>query len=461
MTTRGEPAPEGPSEGQAGWRTAGELLKAGQYERVAQLLRDAQVDTEQTGDASLAEILAATYQICMVCSSCQAEAERHQRAYEEANRREYELKQQLQAMLDLVSEREAPETREKRATPAILPTAKLSLPAPDVSETAPRPGLWQHIQSLLRLRPGSRSLEQEGPVVSVRAPVVGVAPPAKIAEIPTPASAGKVELPPAPPVTDEQQQEQSPPSFMVYCLGPFRLYQDDLPVEDWSSSKGKSVFKYLVTHRERPVAKEVLMDLFWPDANPDAARNNLNVAMYGLRQTLYKIRPHFPHVLFQDEYYLFNPALQIWVDVEEFIERFQTAQNLEGRGELARAVREYRTAEALYQGEFLEEDRYEDWLLPQRQRLQDRYLNLLDRLSRHYFDQENYDACATMCEKMLVVDPCREEAHRRLMRYYSQQKQRYLALRQYHLCVEALARLLDVSPDPTTIALYNQIRQSQ
>ena len=44
------------------------------------------------------------------------------------------------------------------------------------------------------------------------------------------------------------------------------------------------------------------------------------------------------------------------------------AQALERRGELVSAMREYRAAEALYQGEFLEEDRYEDWLVPQRQR---------------------------------------------------------------------------------------------
>jgi DNA-binding SARP family transcriptional activator len=55
------------------------------------------------------------------------------------------------------------------------------------------------------------------------------------------------------------------------------VYLDDQPIEDWPSSKGKSIFKYLVAHRERPVAKEVLMEVFWPGARPDAARNNLNV----------------------------------------------------------------------------------------------------------------------------------------------------------------------------------------
>jgi DNA-binding SARP family transcriptional activator len=262
-------------------------------------------------------------------------------------------------------------------------------------------------------------------------------------------------------VINAKPDQQDSPTLVVYCLGSFRVYQDDQPIQDWKSSKGKAIFKYFVVHRKVPVAKEVLMDLFWPDSTPDAARNNLNVAIYGLRQTLRQTRPGLSHISFQDDHYLLKPELQIWVDVEAFAEHFRMAQNLEQRGELALAIHEYRAAETLYQGEFLADDRYEDWPMPQRQRLETDYFSLLDRLSRYYLDQEDYDASATMCKKMLAVDPCREEAHRRLMRYYSQQNQRYLALRQYHLCIEALENELNVGPSQATMELYEQIRRAR
>jgi DNA-binding SARP family transcriptional activator len=250
------------------------------------------------------------------------------------------------------------------------------------------------------------------------------------------------------------------PSLVVYCLGPFRAYQDDQPVEDWPSSKGKCIFKYLITHRERPVAKEVLMDRFWPGAHPDAARNNLNVAIYSLRQVLRKARPSFSHVLFQDDCYLLNPELHIWLDYEAFSGHFSAAQALERRGDLASAMREYRAAEVLYEGEFLEEDRYEGWLMPQRQRLREDYLTLLDRLSHYYYDQDDDAGCVSACRKMLAVEPCCEEAHRRLMRCYSRRGQPYLALRQYHLSVMALKEDLDVPPSQATVSLYDRIRQA-
>ena len=132
-----------------------------------------------------------------------------------------------------------------------------------------------------------------------------------------------------------------------------------------------------------------------------------------------------------------------------------------GSGELTQAIREYGAAESLYQGQLFEEDRYEDWPISQRQNLQGTYLHLLNRLSTYYLDTGVYTACVSVCSKMLAVDSCREDAHRRLMLCYSQQGQRYLALRQYHLCVEAHKKELEALPCPETLELYEKICTNQ
>jgi DNA-binding SARP family transcriptional activator len=254
---------------------------------------------------------------------------------------------------------------------------------------------------------------------------------------------------------------QEPPSLLIYCFGLFRVYQDGQPVTEWPSSKGLAIFKYLITHHTHPVAKELLMALFWPDAAPEAARNNLNVAIYGLRRALRKDRPDRSHILFQQDSYLLDPALTIWVDVEAFANQCDLARRAEQAGDLQAAARAYHAAEALYSGEFLMEDRYEDWLLPQRRRLQDEYLAVLTWLSQTYFERADYEICIDLTAKVLTVDNCHEEAYRRLMRCYSRQGNPHLALRQYHLCVETLARELEVEPEPLTQTLYEQIRQRQ
>lgn len=246
-------------------------------------------------------------------------------------------------------------------------------------------------------------------------------------------------------------------SLLVYCLGLFRVFQDEQPIDDWPSSKGKAIFKYLVAHRERPVFKDVLMELFWPDTSAESARNNLNVAVYGLRQALRKACPSFSHVLFIDDCYLLNPEMRIWLDYEAFLGIIKTASELERNGNLKAAIVEYSKAETLYQGEFLVEDRYENWLLPLRENLHMEYLNLLERLNHHFFNKQDFQACIHVCKKMLTIDPCNEEAHRHLMRCFFERGQSYLALRQYQLCIEALKKELNVAPTNGTKELYEYI----
>jgi DNA-binding SARP family transcriptional activator len=400
MTPEGGSTSDQSAAGWADWRQVCELLKAGHYQQVAQLLGEAQATGQQRGDAGLAQILAAARRICLASSQSQAEAEWHENAYQQADQREREFRQQLQAILDLITEGEAPEPPEEGEV-SLLP---------------------------------STSHERETRSTTTEMPAVHPA---------------------------AREEEPAPPSLAIYCLGSFRVYQDDELVNDWPSGKGKCIFKYMMAHRDRPIAKDILMDLFWRDAGPEAARNNLNVAIYGLRQALRAARPDFAHILYQDDHYLLNPAMEIWVDVEEFVRRYEMGRNLERKGKLVEAMREYEAAEGLYQGDFLEEDLYQDWPIPRREGLKDSYLTILDRLSRHYLEEERYGACIHVCRRILAEDDCREDAHRRLMRCYSQQGQRNLALRQYHLCVETLARVLDVSPMPETVTLYQQIRERE
>jgi DNA-binding SARP family transcriptional activator len=423
-----------PVEGLVSCRRVGELPTVSQCEQVAEFLRKAQVASEQTGDAVLAHVLAVAHHICLACSQCRAEIEWHRRAYEGADQREHELRQKLHAILDLISGHDPPETPEKREGPPSAPTIEMSLPERDISESAERLNLWQRIQSPLVRRLPPPPPEPEAPEVS----------------------AGTLAPPPA-----RKKKEPSTPSLAVYCLGPFRVYQDDKLITNWPSGKGKCIFKYMVANLGRPIPKDILMDLFWRDADPEAARNNLNVAIYGLRQAFRAVRPDFAHILFQDDCYLLNQAMTVWVDVEEFGQRYKAGQSFERRGMLAEAMGEYEVAEGLYQGDLLEEDLYQDWLIPRREGLKDSYLVILDRLSRYYLEEKRYATCIHLCRKILAKDDCREDAHRRLIRCYRAQGQRNLALRQYHLCAEALERVLDVPPMHETVALYHQIRRGE
>jgi DNA-binding SARP family transcriptional activator len=235
------------------------------------------------------------------------------------------------------------------------------------------------------------------------------------------------------------------------------VYQDDQLIADWDSLKGKSIFKYLLANQGAPVAKDILMDLFWPDADPEAARRNLHQAIYNLRQTLRRGHPNFVHVQFEDDCYLLNPSTHLWVDSQEFERHVRIGRRLETGQKPGEAIAQYGMAESLYQGDLLEEDLYEDWPTAQRERTRRTYCDIVDRLTEHHVRNGEYNAAIALCQRVLLRDNCHEPAHRRLMRCYLAQGHRHLAVRQYQTCVEILQSELDLAPSRETVMLYESI----
>lgn len=376
-----------------------------QYDKLASLLSQTQTEVD---NALLNELLQVARQICFTCDVLQDETSWYRWAADEAEQREIELNHSLQVILDVVSRVELT---------GVNPFFSV------IEETCPIPGQNGHSN-------GNQGLLQ------------------RLAYLLRPNTA-KSSLP---------ESEANKFSIVAYCLGDFQVYLQGNPVENWPNSKGKLLFKYLILYHNKPIPKEVLMECFWPESDQQLARNNLNVTIYNLRQTLRKTDPEFSYILFKDDCYLLNPDLDIWIDFEVFEDHYQRGRRLEAAGELDEALREYSIAESLYQGELFEYARYEDWPVTQRQCLRDAYLYLWDRLSQQFLDMGNYITCAALCHKMLLVDSCCEDAHRRLMQCYLRQGQHYLALRQYSACVEVHQKELDTIPGPETVALYEEIR---
>lgn len=444
----GEIGPGHSTKNRARWHAIDDLLYAGQYGQVAQRLHQMQAANQRTGDATPMHALDAARRICMACRQCREEAAWHQRASQEADRRERALRQQLDRLIDLVSGREMLATLEN---PEVQPSTYVVWAHPSEHgppELAERPGLRRRLQHSLWQRSLPRPPQKEILVVPAHTSTFRSVTPVDHLD------ALKHEEATRSPAAREMQPA---PFLAVYCLGPFRVYQDDRLIAEWDSLKGRAILKYLIAHRETPIVRDVLMDLFWPDADPEAARRNLHQAIYSLRQTLRRGRADFQHIQFQEECYLLNPEMKVWVDLEEFQGHVQAARRLEAAGQRAKAMAVYGIAESLYQGDFLEEDLYEDWPRVQREHMRAMYCDLVDRLSAHYLQQGAHNAAIALCQKLLTQDNCNEDAHRRLMACYLAQGQRHLAVRQYQCCVQALREELDLAPAEETTALYRRI----
>ncbi|NTU81274.1 MAG: hypothetical protein HGA45_18150 [Chloroflexales bacterium] len=296
-----------------------------------------------------------------------------------------------------------------------------------------------------------------GPIEWLRSILPQSAPPARPAAPPESPHSD-----PPPPPEPAAPTADSAPDLRAYCLGRFEVWVGHTLVTQWAGSKSKTLLKLLLTAYPAMVPAASLMSALWDGVDEELARQRLHTAISDLRRALKAAWPEVGGLIVsQNGSYGFDPRATIWIDTIEFGRAQRAGLHYAQLGRYAEAQATFREAVALYRGELLAEDLYEDWPIEQRERLKSEYLTLLTRLGQWACDAGDYEACLSWGRLTLECDPCREDTHRLLMRSYSRLGQRAMALRQYRQCVDALRRELDALPEPESEELYRRLQKGQ
>jgi DNA-binding SARP family transcriptional activator len=161
-------------------------------------------------------------------------------------------------------------------------------------------------------------------------------------------------------------------------------------------------------------------------------------------------------VVYSGGWYRLNLEAGVAVDVAEFDQLVDTADQLTQRAELDPAAEAYQSAVDLYHGDLCVGPDIQS--LIERERVRARFLTVLARLADYHFAADDYAACLAVGQRLLAVDGCREDAHRLVMRCHVRRGERGQALRQYRLCESILAGEFNAPPEPATTALFERIR---
>jgi len=240
----------------------------------------------------------------------------------------------------------------------------------------------------------------------------------------------------------------------------FRVERDGRPVNGGLSGKARQLLKILAAHRRRPVPRDALIEMLRPDADPRAGAISLKVVAHRLRTALdpdRRLGEANAWISAEHGTYRLNPNAPIWVDAEVFRQRYDRGRQLEARGELQEARREFMRAEELYAGDYLEEDIYDDWTVLLREELHDIYLDLLQRLALLSLKSEAYHDVIRCCHKIVLSDPCREDAYRLLMQSHAALNQVARAGAWYAVCRATLAREVAAEPARETVETFEQL----
>jgi DNA-binding SARP family transcriptional activator len=200
-----------------------------------------------------------------------------------------------------------------------------------------------------------------------------------------------------------------------------------------------------------------MMDVFWPGASPEAARNSLHVALNGVRRALRAVWPE-PVLERRHDTYRLADSVAVWVDAEEFESACEDGRRAERTGDVTKAVRSYEAAVQLYQGEFLADDPYAEWAVATRETLRVQAVEVQSRLIDRYVARGDHGPAALVGQRLLTIDPYNEVVHRQLMICYVRSGQVPLAVAQYHRCAEALWTALKMRPSRLTTELYDRLR---
>jgi predicted ATPase/tetratricopeptide (TPR) repeat protein len=145
------------------------------------------------------------------------------------------------------------------------------------------------------------------------------------------------------------------PRPSITLLGGFAAETGGSPVPDsaWRLRKAKDLVKLLALAEGRRLHREQAMDVLWPDRGLESAANNLNQTVHAARRALGA-----------EAIELQEGVLRLEADLD--VEAFESAA-LDARRDRTAAACE--RALALYGGELLPENRYDDWAELERDRL--------------------------------------------------------------------------------------------
>lgn len=200
------------------------------------------------------------------------------------------------------------------------------------------------------------------------------------------------------------------PVVSIRTLGVFQVIRDGVPVPKavWQSRKARDLLKLLVARR-RPVPREQLMELLWPDVDPARAGNRLSVLLSSVRDVLKPVRSG-DGPLRSDGHAVWLDHTQVAVDVEDFLHRAAAGLDAHRRG-ASDATARLVAAEAVHTGDFLEDDPYQEWAEPLAEEIRATYVAVLRALVGRLREAEDVDGVVRYTLRLLGQDGFDEEAH--------------------------------------------------
>ncbi|MEO7839631.1 MAG: BTAD domain-containing putative transcriptional regulator [Anaerolineales bacterium] len=218
------------------------------------------------------------------------------------------------------------------------------------------------------------------------------------------------------------------------------------------NSRHQALLAYLALHHPNPVSRSEIAFKLWADSSEEQALTNLRKALYHIKQTF----TDGDFIQADARMLQLNPALNIQLDIADFTSALDSAERARRANDAETEQTSLETASVCYRGDLLT-NLYDEWIVPERDRLRDMFFIATDRLIALLEARQHYRDAITHAQRLLRMDNLHEEMYRTLIRLNALNDDRAAALNVYHACASVLSQELGVEPDSSTRELYERL----
>jgi ATP/maltotriose-dependent transcriptional regulator MalT/DNA-binding SARP family transcriptional activator len=220
-----------------------------------------------------------------------------------------------------------------------------------------------------------------------------------------------------------------------------------IPMSEWRTQSVRDLFFYFLIQKDA-LTKEQIGAILWPETrDAQALKARFKNEIYRLRRAIGR-----DVIVFEDEYYRFNNQMDYEYDVEAFDSLLTRARR--SIDPLAR-IRHLQQAVDLMNGPYLA-DVAGDWVIPERERLNQAYGSTLEQLACLYLDTNQLAYCLSTCQKAMVRDRFHEKIYQVQMQAFAAIGDRSAFVQAYKTCKLAMKEL-GILPSTETERIYLEL----
>ena len=248
----------------------------------------------------------------------------------------------------------------------------------------------------------------------------------------------------------------------VTFLGDFSLSVDGHVISDqtWKRKTARTIIKLLILNRPNVVTIDQLIEAC--ESHTPSANN---------RQSIYSRISDIRHILEPDlkranqsnfiakkgEGYAFVYDGPIDIDLMNFDDRLMHAIEAFEASDWTDAQALHKDAIALYQGDFLCEDLYEDWTTPYREKYRSKLIQALERAACISQKQSHHQEGIEYLNHAIELEPHHERLYLHKMELHALLGEKEQALECYSECERVLDDYLGIEPSPESRELFQSI----